>query len=511
MSGVMRAGHIAEPELEFYGGQRHVDIRFGIMDYGPLDLGDSPAASVRLGIVGTSHSAQGLVKWLEQAAGGLAAKLPSRQPNLFPRFPGYGPDSPFKAELVTEERSTRAIRQTDFDAILGIQRPRELAEAAADLLLGEIRYLAEDCHVDVIACPLPHDLLDALKRVPGGDPEGGDGEEGSDHRLNFRGLLKARAMQFNVPLQLLLPETYGGSRRRKKRGSSWKVPRGRRVVPTPQSGSRASPGIGPEKRKLQDAATRAWNLHTGLYYKAGGRPWRMTREDDAIRTCYLGIGFFATPDREEVETSVAQVFDERGAGLVVKGGTAYVEKEDRTPHLARDDAYAVVGRALGAFKQEHYHLPARLVVHKTSYFTEAEMEGAEAAAADAGINFVDLFSVRKSTTRLMRGGAYPPLRGTWVELEEDRYLLYTRGSVTFFETYPGMYVPRPLEVQIERSDTAPEKLLAEVLALTKMNWNNTQFDNGLPITTAAARRVGDVMKYALGDEAAMPAQYGFYM
>jgi len=29
--------HIAEPELEFGGGGRHLDIRFGLMDHGPFD------------------------------------------------------------------------------------------------------------------------------------------------------------------------------------------------------------------------------------------------------------------------------------------------------------------------------------------------------------------------------------------------------------------------------------------------------------------------------------------
>ncbi len=33
----MRIDHLQEPELEFGLGQ-HVDIRFGIMDYGPLDV-----------------------------------------------------------------------------------------------------------------------------------------------------------------------------------------------------------------------------------------------------------------------------------------------------------------------------------------------------------------------------------------------------------------------------------------------------------------------------------------
>jgi hypothetical protein len=40
-----------------------------------------------------------------------------------------------------------------------------------------------------------------------------------------------------------------------------------------------------------------------------------------------------------------------------------------------------------------------------------------------------------------------------------------------------------------------QHVAAEMLVLTKMSWNNTQFDNGLPITIAAARHVSEVLKY----------------
>ena len=39
------------------------------------------------------------------------------------------------------------------------------------------------------------------------------------------------------------------------------------------------------------------------------------------------------------------------------------------------------------------------------------------------------------------------------------------------------------------------RVVAVTLALTKMNWNGTQFDGALPITLKAARQVGDILKY----------------
>jgi len=89
---------------------------------------------------------------------------------------------------------------------------------------------------------------------------------------------------------------------------------------------------------------------------------------------------------------------------------------------------------------------------------------------------------RRSPVRLFRDGVYPPLRGTAMRLDEEQTILCTRGSVDFFRTYPGMCVPNPLMLHAQRRDTPDWNLLVkETLALTKMNWNGTQFDGALPI------------------------------
>ena len=73
-----------------------------------------------------------------------------------------------------------------------------------------------------------------------------------------------------------------------------------------------------------------------------------------------------------------------------------------------------------------------------------------------------------------------------------------------------MYVPRPLMLRCHVLGQPLRRIAHETLALTKMNWNNTQFDNGMPITIAAARQVGQVLKY-LGDEQEIAPRYSFYM
>lgn len=261
---------------------------------------------------------------------------------------------------------------------------------------------------------------------------------------------------------------------------------------------------------VEDEATRAWNFFTAIYYKAGGIPWRLTRKASDYTACYVGVSYFDEAESGNVQVSVAQVFNERGEGVVVRGGQASVVKDDRTVHLSEESSRELVIRALELYRKEHSTLPARAVCHKSSYFSDEEKAGFEAGIRQFGIDHWDLLSLRKSFTRFFRRKPNPPLRGTAVELDGKHWVLYTQGSVDFYRAYPGLYVPRPLEVQFDRVERSAAHLLPEILALTKMNWNSTRFVNAEPITVAASRNVGDVLRYLRGDEP-IHARYSHYM
>jgi hypothetical protein len=126
------------------------------------------------------------------------------------------------------------------------------------------------------------------------------------------------------------------------------------------------------------------------------------------------------------------------------------------------------------------------------------------------IDFADLIFVSKSHTRLYRMGSYPPLRGTFLRLSSNEAILYTRGSVEFFRTYPGMYVPRPLLLRCQEIGQPLSFLGEEMLALSKMNWNQTQFDGGEPITIRASRSVGNILKF-VPENGVIAPRYSFYM
>lgn len=484
----MKIEYLPEPELEFGSGQ-HIDIRYGLMDYGPLDFADPDLRVITIGIVGTNQTIEGLNGWLDRCRSEIAGKTPSKQPHLFPMFPGFNPEVGFRSTLNVDQRHLRPISQPALDRLLrGTWTNKTIAEAV-QLFREEMEFLAESGTVEVVVVAPPLDLIAAMNQADQeGSPAPPDEEdEGGVTSFNFRRLLKAKAMQaIRAPIQIVLPTTYDSEARRQRKTRPGKTIR------------------------IQDEATRAWNLHTALYYKAGGSPWRMIRQRSDLDTCYVGISFYKSLDEEQVMTSMAQVFDERGEGLVVRGGRVELSKEDRTPHLRSDDAHKLLSEALRQYRREHRNAPARVAVHKSSYFNDEEIAGFLDAAAEREVEYPDLVSTRRGYTRLFRSGGYPPLRGTLLHLDSRSLALYTKGSVDFFRTYPGMYVPRPLELRCERVAQTPGFLAREILALTKMNWNNTQFDGGEPITLKAAGKVGDVLKY-LGEGDWVAPRYSYYM
>ena len=87
-----------------------------------------------------------------------------------------------------------------------------------------------------------------------------------------------------------------------------------------------------------------------------------------------------------------------------------------------------------------FHASPRAIVYKTSPFRPQEVDGIEEALAEAHVRLSDMVWVSEdSEFRLCRVGTYPPLRGTCLELKKGA-LLYCRGSIPYYRSYPGLYV-----------------------------------------------------------------------
>ena len=460
-----------EPQIEFANGQRDVDIRSGITQFGVSDLGASVVPNpLRIGVVGTPGTINALRKWTTTHVGGAeSSEMKLRE--LRPDFPGMSVER-YGTTIDPEAFKVREIPAAELQRTMTSTRSHT---AAVELFVEHTNDLAQRGGVDVVVIAPPPEVLALGSNEAHATSDALDDAQDDEGlplgTLDFHDAFKARALSLPVPTQMIRPDTIGFS----------------------------SVGVKLRRRTLNIAAIRAWNFFTALYYKAGGVPWRLAREQQRLGTCYMGASFFKTVDGDRLVTSVAQVFDERGEGMVVQGANARLDKEDRTPHLSAEDAEKLVSAGIKAYRREHKTTPARLVVHKTSSFNEAELAGARAAAASEKIDILDLVWVRRSGTRLLRGGPAAVLRGTVLLFDDSSGVVHLKGTVPHFKMYPGSYIPRPIEFKVDGGETPATDIASELLALSKLNFNNTQFDSGDPVTIGAARRVGEILKHTKSD------------
>ena len=416
----------------------------------------------------------GFAEFVEETGRGLDSGNTSLI-NLNPDFPGLGNQNPFRCRFRTPEEAQLTLSRRQVREITKVVRHDDAVRLAVEVIVGRLTTLVESsAKPDVVVLALPIALIEKLVNASGDEPAENSEDDGDtgDDTLNFRDLLKAKALHLEVPTQIVWPDTWDDAAR------------------IPRKVKRA------KNRQTQAVATRAWNLLNALFYKAGKVPWRLLPNESDYRTNFLGIGFYRDLDGQQLWTSTAQMFDERGRGLILRGARAQTETRGRRPYLTAEDAERLVAQSIETYRSHHMHVPARLVVLKTSRFRPEEAEGIDAALERFGIQLSDLLWVQESSPiAVLRDGNYPVLRGTFVDLD-GKGLLYTRGSVPYYGTYPGLRVPRPLLlVPHETSDTALHRLAEDVLALTKVNWNSTQFDQKLPAPIKASREVGRVLKH----------------
>jgi len=473
---------LEEPLLEFGNRGQHIDPRLGLLHHGPLQ--QMAGNRIVVGVIGTAETVEGLERWMER----LESAIPGnsrKQPNLFPPFPGLEGENPFRCRFDMTRTARRVLPVRDVGEVVSIRNHGTAVEEAAVLFAEQASAMLEGSDKpDVIVAALPFDLI---TRVVNDIPESTGAYDNDDHdqSVDFRDLLKAKTIHLQRPTQIVWPTLWNDHAR---------IPRKLKQT----------------TRQVQDPATRAWNLLNALFYKAGRTPWRLPRSDDQLKTSYIGVGFYRDLTGQKLLTSTAQMFDERGKGLILRGGRARIDKGDRHPYLDRADAYDLVRRSLKAFFNQHHHYPARVVIFKSSRFETGESDGIQEALNEANIAFSDLVWISDSSPiTLHREGDYPPLRGTMIGLGSDA-VLFTRGSVPYYRTYPGKRVPRPLMLRPRIHDSLLVDIAQDVLALSKMNWNTTQFDGALPIPLRAARQVGKVLKH-VPPEQREASEYPYYM
>tara|TARA_X000000950_G_scaffold239258_1_gene291731 strand:+ start:13870 stop:15327 length:1458 start_codon:yes stop_codon:yes gene_type:complete len=461
-----------EPELEFGDKHHHPDPRLGLFEAGPLQppMGEI----INVGVIGSAKTIESTQKFLEEATRGFESSS-EKHPNMHPEFPGLGNMSPFRCRFEIDEDTTGILSKNKLDKICKEPDHFKAVELAVDEIVSQLTTLEESSKKpDVAIITLPIKLIERVwgAKIDAKSSTEKEDSSGSD-APNFRGMLKAKAMHVSYPIQIVWEDVVDD----------------KASIPRKIKESKS--------RKIQDKAGRSWNLLTTLYYKGSGRvPWRKMPKEGEYTSCYIGISFYREASGQQLFTSAAQMFDERGRGFVLKGNRAQTESRGRHPYMTFNDAYDLTNQVLAAYKNHHKHYPARVILLKTSRFRDEEAEGILKALEEAGTELRDLVWVQESySVKVLRDGNYPVMRGTFIDLE-GKGLLYTNGSIPYYGTYPGMYDPRPILLCPHESCDSPVAQIAEeIFSLTKINWNSTQINQKLPIPIRAARMVGEVLKY----------------
>jgi len=463
----LRCDYLREPPLVFGDGHTHGDPKGGILTHGPRSYSqpNRHPATVRVGFIGSATGTELSLKWLHRCSLGFDGD----QKHV--RFPGFAADRGFFSNLVFDPQWSALITQSELQDIIQTRQKRARFENALRLLDSKLDLLRrKDLPPQyVVVCP-PQELYNCCRAV-----EYKDKKLGTVHR-DLRRAFKGLAMKHQIPTQLIREQT-----------ADWKD---------------------------EDHYSKiCWNFFTGLYFKAGGVPWGPTGLSPG--TCYMGVSFYRHigTKLKKMHTGLVQAFDENGDGLVLRGPDFEwdAEKEGTaSPHLTEDLAAQLVNLVLERYDREIGRPPARIVVHKSSRFWEAEKRGFERAIRGR-VQQYDLTALQpQSVIRLLPASNYPPLRGTRFSVG-DLDFLYSTGFLADLGQYHSMHVPSPLQISDHvGSDTPREQILREVLVLTKMNWNSARLGGLLPITLRFSRLVGNILKEMPEDVDPLP-NYKFYM
>ena len=474
------------PRIEFGAPGNFDDPKTGLTQAGPFDLrfGAAHKTQIRVGLVGPDKMVKAGKDWLRRCN----TKIPSQIKGSTQYMDFLGFEPVFQSALIVDEQWIERINDIKLQIAL-TKDPTNRFEEVVNLYMHGIEKLADDTEIrpDIVMCCLPEDVVRTCWSISNiltsrqrrlikkrqVDQNPGqlllfDIEETEEDLLNrdFRRALKARTMKFRMPIQI------------------------------------ATDNLLTDLSTNQDPATRAWNMSVGLYYKAGGIPWRF--KADGPETCFVGISFhhLRTSHSHLVYSSLAQAFSTSGDGFALRGESIpWDEEQDRNVHLTSDQAFNLADQVLQEYRDRTGGNPQRVVLHKTSEFDRTEQEGFQRAFRD--IPLIELIHINVDTKqtlfRLLKYGKYPPKIGLLCTVNEVATYLFTTGYIPEWGTYPGPHIPAPIKL-VSDGATDMHHVASDILGLARMNWNTASVSSGLPVTLYFSRRVGGIMAEVGGEQ-----------
>lgn len=194
------------------------------------------------------------------------------------------------------------------------------------------------------------------------------------------------------------------------------------------------------------------------------------------------------------------MFLDSGDGLVFRGhvGPWYSEKTGDF-HLNYQEAKELISSVVRSYAapvgEPPRQPPTEVFIHGRTRFSDEEWAGFR-AAVPPGTKVVGVRIRASDDIKLFRTGKHPVIRGSALMLTGRLGYLWTNGFVPRLGTYTGWEVPRPLSIEICRGEADLTQVMADIMALTKVNFNSCIFADGSPVTLRFADAVGEILTAA---------------
>ena len=474
-----------EPELEFRYGQRMIHPRDGLATFGPSDI-DLPSQPGKLSyiVIGTNKGLTNFNKWAD-AMNRPAISAPNGNQRLWSPFPGFEaafclnwPSEPVRSYQIDQDQLIETSRYSDE-----YERVFEVTNHYLEQLKKTTKL---DENIDVAICVVPDEIwqncrsksrvADPIERassqriksrragqtelLPDFDPQ--------QYRLSldFRRQFKARAMQYEIPLQIVRESTL-------------------RLIDTNIR----------RERSLTPLSDRMWNISTALYYKCGGKPWKLATARDGV--CYIGIAFRKTDTHEVGKNAccAAQMFLDTGDGIIFLGEYGpWYSPEKKQFHLSESAACKLLDGVLKTYKDLEGKQLKEVFLHSRSTINSEEFSGYQ-KACPKGTKLVGVRVRvdRRHTPMLFRTETRPVLRGTFWRLNSRAGLLWGSGFKPRIATYDGAETPVPLRIDIQHGDAPIERVAQDIFGLTKLNYNTCKLGESQPVTVRFSDAVGEIL------------------
>lgn len=489
--------YVDEPQLEFGYQQKSDNPKDGLFLYGPFNK-SKKVREISVGVLGSKSGVAYIRSWFNK----LHSNIPL--PPAGPRdkehklhvssFPGI--KESFHISINQNEIVEIVIDLRKIEDATVTENQHEAVRKVVDLFIKPIEHYHsnEEKKIDVWLFVLPEIIFERCKpqsKRAGLNLTKGDFPKKQKIKSNlplfeevidqtdevifddvpdFHRQVKARLLKLGYPSQLIRETT---------------------IVPDQFLNSAGKP-----LRRLQDDASVAWNLSTGIYYKTQAEPpWKLSSVRPGV--CYIGLVYKLIPnDKNQHACCAAQMFLNEGDAVVFRGANGPWKTGEYEYHLKAPEAKQLVTKVLDTFTEKNGVPPKEFFIHGTSDFNEEEWT-AFAEAAPEGTNIIGV-KIKTTTgeTKLFRNGDYPVLRGTGLILNESSAYLWTTGYVPRLDTYIGPETPNPIMISIQRfTGKKPDikDVLSDILGLTKINYNACNYNDGLPVTIRFANKVGDVL------------------